>query len=523
VSIGKNTIDARSPERSAGPGLVLIGLLLAGLLPILAALGLALGQRVAFLWHIIPVLLLAAAFLPWVKPGALGLVLAVFLPLQHLLLCLYHTARPDFLLLTKLLTVWKDLAAVGVIVVAFLSLRALRGRVRLWQLMVAGFFALVAGLVLLSPHPVFSRLASARTATVPFILLFAGYAAGLSDGQLRRTVKVFFLVAILVTLFGFFERTFLTVQDYHALSGVLDFVDYRNAVYETGQTTRVYNLLHAWGFGNMRRMISVMFSVITLATYLSFVFCMGLACVHHGVVKANWWTLLALGALGAAVYLTAARLEIAMVFLIGSYYVLVADIGSKLKYAMLFVLGAGLLTVMFFPQLVSAVHGTIGMGDASTRQHFESIWHLRPSLLGQGLGVGAQVFWQGKEYTVAEGVYNRLAIEIGVIGFAAFILCYMAITAKLIIQRTQPTKASPIRRAVLSASIVYAVVSIPSIFINMNVLSTIATGLFWFFAGVALRGPADAQRAPAGAGSGAGHTAAPGEEDTALGGPPCTK
>ena len=132
---------------------------------------------------------------------------------------------------------------------------------------------------------------------------------------------------------------------------------------------------------------------------------------------------------------------------------------------------------------------TFSVQDASTVKHINSILHAPWSLLGSGLGGGANVFTDVKSYQAGEGIFNRVLLETGVAGFG-LLLFVLAVLIRTAFRSPEPevgpqdTEQQRLAETFCLMGGGYLIVMIPSLFITVNLFSAVSHGFFWLVLGL---------------------------------------
>lgn len=461
-------------------------LFVVGLLTLLSLFWLAAltGLSLAFLQGAI---LLLFGFLPaliLLKPRSFGFCLALFLPLQQILLCLAFMRHEEWTGVIKWLLGWKDAGLAAVLAVAVLRKgTAIRPRTG-WE---RGLLVYLVFLLLEMSRFVFpflSSFASFRFAALPFLLLLAGFHSGLDAPAARKLLVLIFVVSAAVMAFGVFE-VYGWGEDFYI--DHLDIGSFKTSVQETGQALHTGAYLYAPGFLLKRRMVSTFLGATPLGHYLSFILCLFLACLHANLWKDRPALHLGFILLAAfSIYLTASRLAMAEALFAGAFFTLTAERPKKTRYFVLGAIGVAGLLAVGGADLARVASATLSAEDASTTVHLLSVLAAPFSLLGTGLGAGANVFASGGPYYVGEGIYNRLMIETGLVGFGLLAWLYAVVLRAAARYRILEPKTENERlvQALATAGVVYGILIIPSTFITVDAFSAVSLGLFWFLLGL---------------------------------------
>ena len=441
-----------------------------------------------FLFGLLPVFILF-------KPRSFGFCLALFLPLQQILLCLAFMYHREWAGAIKWLLGWKDLGIVIVLAVALFRKGAVVRPKTNWERWILIYFVFMLLMLTRFSFPLLSSFASFRFYAIPFLLLLAGFHSGLDERAVRMLLVLIFVISAAVMIFGIFE---VYVLNENFFVRYLDIGPFKTSVQETGQALHTGAYLYAPGFLLKRRMVSTFLGATPLGHYLSFVLCLFLACLHANLWKDRPALHLSFILLAVfSIYLTASRLAMAEALIAGAFFTLTADRPRRTRY---FVLGSiGLLGILAVsgPDIARVALATLSAKDASTMVHLQSVLNTPLSFLGMGLGAGANVFTSKGPYIVGEGIFNRTLIETGVLGFGLFVGLYGAILrAAARYRNLKPdTENDRFVQALMTAGVLYGIIIIPSTFITIDAFSTVSLGLFWFLLGLGFgRHPANLSR-----------------------------
>jgi hypothetical protein len=430
-----------------------------------------------FLFGLLPVFV-------YFKPRSFGYCLALFLPLQQILLCLAFMYHREWAVIIKWILGWKDLGIVIVLAAALFRKGAnIRPKTN-WERWILIFFVFMLLMLARFKFPFLPSLASFRFYMIPFLLLLAGFYSGLDVPAIRSLLILIFVVSAVVMIFGIFEVYVLKESFFVKY---LDIGPFKTSVQETGQALHTGAYLYAPGFLLKRRMVSTFLGATPLGHYLSFVLCLFLACLHANLWKdrpALHMSFILLAVF--SIYLTASRLAMAEALIAGAFFTLIAERPQRIRY---FVLGTISVLGVFAlsgPDIARVALATLSVKDSSTMVHLQSVLNTPFSLFGMGLGAGANVFTSKGPYIVGEGIFNRTLIETGILGFGVFVGLYGAILRAAASYRcpNPETENDRFVQAFTSAGVVYGIIIIPSTFITIDAFSTVSLGLFWFLLGL---------------------------------------
>lgn len=353
-------------------------------------------------------------------------------------------------------------------------------------------------LMMLKPgHPIMHRIASLRFNIVPFFFLLAGYYLPLSSAQVKSALKIFRFMVLAVIVFGIFETFFLSDQFF------LDHIHiaaFKTGTHETGTDPNIGSYLYSPGFMHRRRMVSLFLSATASGHFLSFALCLLLAEKYTGTgLKNTFLHVCMILLIISGIFLSTSRLSMSEAFVIGMVFTMMSDLNRRLQYLGAGLLAAGAVMVFYGGSILNVAAMTISGSDASTVKHMESIFTASLRFLGRGLGEAANVFADESAYTGGEGIFNRLMLETGLTGFAMFAFAYTSLVFSAFQEsRKYPGGSKPdagageketrrIAKAICLTGAVYLPVMIPSVFITVNLFSTVSHGIFWLILGMGFR------------------------------------
>ncbi len=437
----------------------------------------------------IPGVFLILPLVVLIKPDYLGYLLIIFLPFQQILLCIAYTNNPMWGYAMKWILGWKDYCLFIALATVFLKYRTRMLPEDTWEYCLLIYLCYSLLTVLMSGYPLMSRIASLRFNIAPFLFLVCGFYTTMSTRQIQVLVKLFFCIASVSVIYGVAE-VFLLSEEFF-----LEYIDiggFKSGVHETGAVKHIGTYLYAPGFLHKRRMVSIFLASPASGHFLSFGLCFILACQYAKVGFQSQmvsFCLIILIILG--ILLTVNRLSILEALCIGIYYTYKSDLKTKLQYGLSGALAVTGILAFYWNTVIKVVSLTISVNDPSANKHFHAIIDAPTDLLGKGLGAAANVFASTDNYAGAtsEGIFNRMLIEVGVAGFVLFLVVYAAIICNAAgadkIHKT--SYEGRLAQAICSMGAVYAIVMIPSIFITVNLFSSVSHGFFWFILGIGFR------------------------------------
>lgn len=276
-----------------------------------------------------------------------------------------------------------------------------------------------------------SRLYGFRSAIIPFLLYFLGRFSNFNEHQVLKIFKFQFGVALLVSLFGFFEysvpwefwRDNLLYQEFREMQAV----GVSQGVFDGGVKQYFYT---AFSGSELRRLVSTFSSPLHVAFYLAFpiIFLISLYLTKLKLIfKENFYSFLIFLIFLFAFILTFSRGPFISLAL--SIIVLVFNFGAnsrKLKTILYSIFFISILVVFFYSDITNIVSSTVSLSDPSSQGHFaayEKAFDVIPEHpLGIGLGqsgsVGAAF---GNGGGLGESLYFTILSEQGYLGFIIFV------------------------------------------------------------------------------------------------------
>jgi len=421
------------------------------------------------------------------KPHYLPYVLIIFLPLQQFLLCIAYTQSPEWGQAMKWILGWKDACLITVLIILALHLRDRLLPRAGWEYAILMYTAFMVVMLVRSQYPLMQRIASLRFYIVPFFFLLTGFYLPLSIRRVKSAIKLFWFMVFAVITFGIFETSFLSEKFF------LDHIHiaaFKTATHETGTDPYIGSYLYSPGFMHKRRIVSFFLSATGTGHFLSFALCLLMACNFTGIgFKRRLLYACFVLLIIAGIFMTTSRLSMIEAFAVGVVFAMMSSPNIRLQYMTAGLLIIGVVFILYGNTLMKVASLTLSVSDPSTAKHVRSIVGTPLTLLGGGLGETANVFAHKFTYTGGEGIFNRIMIETGLAGFALFALTYgviifHAFRGSLIYAEYDNHK---IAKAICLTGAIYLPVMIPSVFITVNLFSTVSHGLFWLILGMGFR------------------------------------
>ena len=445
------------------------------------------GGELVSLLDVIPYVFLVFPFITLAKPNYLGYLLALFLPLQQILFCIVYTQNPEWGYAMKWILGWKDCCLIITLALALLRFKRALLPKKSWEYCIAVYTVFMLLMLLQRKFPLMSMVASLRFNLASFFFLLGGFYAAMSIRQIHFLLRIFFWVVLAVIVFGIFEVSFLSEAFF---LNYIDIGGFKSGVHETAVTQHIGSYLYAPGFLMKRRMVSLLLGSTSTGHFLVFALCLLLACRKTGIgiksdaLHSGFIVLMAFG-----IFLTTSRLAMAEALAVGCYYTVTGRLSTKLRYGILGLLGICCMFVLYGNAVASVLSSTFSASDASTFKHIRSILDIPFSYLGMGLGVAANVFANIDTYTAREGVYNKMLIEIGMVGFGLFAMTYFLVIRNSLRFRkiSGNDDGARLAKAICSMGAMYAIVMIPSLFITVTLFSVVSHGFFWYMLGIGFR------------------------------------
>ena len=439
------------------------------------------------LFDIIPYLFAFFPFLIIIRPDWLGYIIVVFLPFQQLLLCLAYTYNPEWATGMKWILGWKDLSVLIVFGACFLKYKEYLAPKEKWEFCIFIYFLFMILMMLRMNYPFMMKLASLRFYVMSFSFLLAGFYLSLSKDHVKLLLKVVFWVVFAVIAFGVFEVLFLT--DDHFLS-YINIGGFKVDVHKTGVVPTIGSYLYAPGFLHKRRMVSALLGSTSTGHFLSFALCLALACRKEDVgIKNKLFQLFFILLIVYGTFMTTSRLSMLEIAAIGAVFLFMET--KENKFMPIFIGAAVAIAIVFIfgDTIVRVLEITLNAADASTQRHIHSILTTPVSLVGEGLGAGANVFADEETYNIGEGLFNKTINETGLVGFIFFGVAYGAIFfhACRVINLPDEREETRLAKALCLMGSVYLITMIPSVFISVVIYSSVSHGIFWFMLGVGFR------------------------------------
>jgi len=469
-----------------GIGLMGLGFhfLLLGILGTIYLVYELLGMPFPALSDLFPWIFVCLPPLTLLKPHYLPYMFILFLPLQQILLCISYTHNPEWGQTMKWILGWKDAC-----LMAGLSVLAFRLRDRLWpkawwQYTILMYTAFMVAMLLRPQFPLMQKIASLRFNIVPFFFLLTGFYLPLSIRQVKSVLKFFWLMVFTVIAFGIFETFFLSEQFF---LNHIHIAAFKTATHETGTDPYIGSYLYSPGFMHRRRIVSVFLSATGTGHFLSFALCLLMACnftragLKNRIMYAGFVLSIIIG-----IFLTTSRLSMFEAFAIGIVFAMISNLNMRLQYMIAGLLILGTVSILYGNTLMKVAALTLSVSDPSTAKHVGSIFTTPLTFWGSGLGAEANVFANKFTYTGGEGIFNRIVFETGLAGFSIFaftygVIIFSAFRGSLIAAESDTQR---IAKAICITGAVYLPIMIPSVFITVNLFSTVSHGLFWLILGM---------------------------------------
>lgn len=428
-----------------------------------------------------------------VQPNYLGYLLILFLPLQQIFLCLAYTHNPDWGYAMKWVLGWKDYCVGVVLSIIFFKYGKRMRPNENWEYYIFLYFTfLILMLILRGNYPLMSRVSSLRFYIAPFLFFLCGFYLIISTRRLLILINLFFMIVIVIFLFGIIEVSLFS-DDFFLK--YIDIGGFKTGVHKTAITHHIGTYLYAPGFLHQRRMNSIFLASPASGHFLSFALCLFLALRHTEVGFQNQvLSFCMIGLMAAGVMLTFNRLSVLEIGAVGIYFTYKADLKKRRLY--LFMGGLALICLSAYSgQIFKVATATLTAKDASSAKHLNAILDVPLNPFGKGLGATANVFTDAEEdgSPKGEGVYNRMLIETGLIGLGLFILIYAAIIktaykgSQIKLPDCQSNQTYRLAKGICTMGLVYCIIMIPSIFITVNMFSSVSHGFFWFSLGLGFR------------------------------------